>query len=90
MLRTPHCLDNRLTDGRKYFSLTRRPPLYSPERFFGIHFCYMLGKLQGLVRLQGLGKVIKVVHLIESRTRDLPTCSTCGLLSFHADLSLVR
>jgi hypothetical protein len=34
MLRAPHCLDNRLTDGDKVASLTRRPLLYSPETLF--------------------------------------------------------
>jgi hypothetical protein len=37
MLRTPHCLDNRFTDGDKIVSHTRRPPLYSPEILF---FCF--------------------------------------------------
>jgi hypothetical protein len=34
MLRIPHCLDNRLTDGGKVVSPTRRPLLYSPEKLF--------------------------------------------------------
>jgi hypothetical protein len=28
------------------------------------------------VRLEGLGKLIKIIHLIGSRTRELPDCST--------------
>jgi hypothetical protein len=31
-----------------------------------------MSKSQGLVRLEGLGKLIKIIHLIGSRTRDLP------------------
>jgi hypothetical protein len=34
MLRIPHCLDNRLTDGCKVVSPTHRPLFYSPETFF--------------------------------------------------------
>jgi hypothetical protein len=33
------------------------------------------GKPQGLVRLKGLGKLNKLIHLIESRTGDHPACS---------------
>jgi hypothetical protein len=42
MLRIPHCLDNRLTDGVKFVSPTCRPLLYSPETLFyafRTHFC---------------------------------------------------
>jgi hypothetical protein len=35
----------------------------------------LLGKLQGLVQLEGLGKLKKLIHLIESGTCDLSTCS---------------
>jgi hypothetical protein len=41
MLRIPHCLDNRLTDGGKIVSLTHRP-LSTPQKHFsasGTHFC---------------------------------------------------
>jgi hypothetical protein len=31
ILRIPHCLDSRLTDGGKVVSLPRRPSLHSPE-----------------------------------------------------------
>jgi hypothetical protein len=31
-----------------------------------------MSKLQGLVRPEGLGKLIKIIRLIGSRTRDLP------------------
>jgi hypothetical protein len=39
------------------------------------HFCYRLSKPQGLVRLEGLRKLIKIIHLTGPRTRDLPACS---------------
>jgi hypothetical protein len=43
MLRIPHCLDNRLTGGGKFVSLTRRLPPYSPETYLisvsGTHIC---------------------------------------------------
>jgi hypothetical protein len=78
MLSIPHGLDNWLTDGGKVVSLTRRQPRYSPETLLpssGTHFCQRLSKPQGLVRPEGLGKLITIFHLIGSRTRDLPTCS---------------
>jgi hypothetical protein len=34
----PHYLDNRLTDGCKVVSLTRRPP-FTPRKIPGTHFC---------------------------------------------------
>jgi hypothetical protein len=49
-----------------------------PEHYFyasGIHFCYRLSKPQGLMRPEGLGNLIKIIHLIGSRTRDLPVCN---------------
>jgi hypothetical protein len=57
MLRIPHCLDNRLTDGRIVVSPTYRP-LSTPHKHFsvsGTHFCQRLSKPQGLVRPEGLG-----------------------------------
>jgi hypothetical protein len=44
-----------------------------------------LSKPQGLVRPEGLGKLIKIVHLIGSRTRDLPVCNSA--LTYGMDLS---
>jgi hypothetical protein len=41
MLRIPHCLDNRLTDGGKVVSPTHRPLLYSPETLF-LSFWYII------------------------------------------------
>jgi hypothetical protein len=35
----------------------------------------MLSKPQGLVRMEGLGKLITISDLIERRDRDLPDCS---------------
>jgi hypothetical protein len=60
MLRIPHCLDNRLTDGGEVVRLTRRPRSTPQKHFFpasGIHFCLRLNKLQGLVRPEGLGEL---------------------------------
>jgi hypothetical protein len=56
----------------------RLSALCSPEIFLsvsGTHFSYRLSNLQGLVRLQGLGKLIKFDDLIRSETRNLPACS---------------
>jgi hypothetical protein len=35
----------------------------------------MLSKLQGLVQLEGLGKLKKYIHYIWSQIRGLPACS---------------
>jgi hypothetical protein len=57
MLRIPHCLYNRLTDGSKVVS-----PMHWPCS----NFCWMLSKPQGLVQPEGLGKFKKTIHLIGS------------------------
>jgi hypothetical protein len=41
----------------------------------GTHFCYRLSKPQSLMQMEGLGKLIKISHLIGSQTHDLPACS---------------
>jgi hypothetical protein len=38
----------------------------------GTHFCWTLSKTRGRVRLEGLCKLIKIIHLAGSRTRDIP------------------
>jgi hypothetical protein len=78
MLRIPHCLDNQLTEGSKVASTTHQV-LSTPQKHnfsaSGIHFCQRLRKSQGLLRLEGLGKLKEIIHLIESRTHELPACS---------------
>jgi hypothetical protein len=61
MLRIPHCLDNRLGDGSKVVSPMHRPLLYSPETLFlCFWYSFLLEvKPQGLVRPEGLAKLIK-------------------------------
>jgi hypothetical protein len=60
MLRIPHCLGSRLTDGGKVVSLTRRP-LPTPQKHCfpspGTHFCSRLSEPQGIVRQQALGRL---------------------------------
>jgi hypothetical protein len=54
------------------------PTLYSAEILFFAsddNFCYRLSKFQGLLRLEGLGKLKKFSHLIGALTRNLPACS---------------
>jgi hypothetical protein len=70
MLRIPHCLDNRLTDGGKVVS-PRHPPHFTPQKhdyFYvsGIHFSYRLSKPQGLVRPEGLGKFKNSPHRVSN------------------------
>jgi hypothetical protein len=55
MLRIPHCLVNRLTDGGKLVSLTHRPRSTQKKHYFsasGTHFCLRLSKHQSLVLLE--------------------------------------
>jgi hypothetical protein len=60
-------------------SALRSGSCVTPQKHYfyasGTHFCYRLSKLQGLVRPEGLGKLIKIIHRIVSRTRDLPVCN---------------
>jgi hypothetical protein len=41
----------------------------------GTHFCKRLSEPQGLVWLEELDKLKKIIHLIGSRTRYLQACS---------------
>jgi hypothetical protein len=65
MLRIPHCLESQLIDGGKGMSLMRQP-FYSPETLLlSFWYSYLLetDKPQGLVQTEGLGKLIKIIHL---------------------------
>jgi hypothetical protein len=68
-------LYNRLTDGVRLSALST-----GQERSSGTHFFKKLSKPQDLARPEGLGKLKKVIHLIGSRTRDLPACSIVSQL----------
>jgi hypothetical protein len=52
---------------------------FTPQKHYlyasGTHFCYRLSKPRGLVRSEGLGKLIKIIQLIRSQIRDLLACS---------------
>jgi hypothetical protein len=68
MLRIPHCIDNRLTDGDKIVIPTHRPH-FTPQKHYyfsvsGTHFCYRLSKPQVLVRPVGLGKFKNSPHRV--------------------------
>jgi hypothetical protein len=56
-------------------SALRTGRCFTPQKHYlyvsGTHFCYRLSKPQGLARPEGLGKLIKIIHLIGYRTRDL-------------------
>jgi hypothetical protein len=73
MLKIPHCLDSRFTDGDEPHVTAA---LYSPEFLLFMILVLRLSKLQSLVRPEGLGKLIQFIHIIGSRTRNLPTCRT--------------
>jgi hypothetical protein len=60
MLRIPHCLDNRLTDGGKVVSPTHWPRSTRHKYYFsasGTHSCYRQSEPQGIMRPEGLGNV---------------------------------
>jgi hypothetical protein len=77
-MRITHCLEIRLADGSEVASLMCRLCPAPEKQIFsasGTCFCYRLCKFQGLVRLEGLGKLKKFNTLIGSQTHDLPACS---------------
>jgi hypothetical protein len=86
MLRIPHCLDNRLTDGGKIASPTQ-PPHFTHQKhyYFNVsstHFCSMLSKPQGLVRPEGLGKFKKSPQRVSNPSQRWYSniiCSICNL-----------
>jgi hypothetical protein len=56
-------------------SHTHRPRSTHQKRFLYLsllHTYQRLSKSQGLVRFEGLDKLIKIIHIIRYRTRDLP------------------
>jgi hypothetical protein len=73
MLRIPHCLDNRLTNGGKFVSPTHSPHFTPQKNYYfyvsDFHFCSRLCKSQGLVRPQGLGKFKKSPHRLNISSR---------------------
>jgi hypothetical protein len=78
MLRIPHCLDNRLTDGGKVVSLRHRPRYTNQKRTFILLLALISVrgyKPRGLVRPEGLGKLKVFYDLMGSRTHDLPVCN---------------
>jgi hypothetical protein len=78
MLRIPHCLDSRLTDGGKVVNPTHQLHITPQKHYFsafGTHFCLRLSKAQGLVQPEGLGKLKNFIHLVWSRTCDLVACN---------------
>jgi hypothetical protein len=87
MLRIPHCLDSRLTDGDKVVSPTH-PSRFTPHRNIIFMFLVLISvrsKPQELVRPEGLGKFKN--HLIGNRTLDLPVFVVLLLLLLCAPLA---
>jgi hypothetical protein len=69
----PLFLDSRLIDGGEV-SLARRPP-FTPRKIPGTHFCYRQSRPQGHIAAGRIRSVEKI-HLIWTRNRDFPACST--------------
>jgi hypothetical protein len=70
-------LDNWLTNGGKFVSLTHRPRSTPQKRYVSASGSIRgWVNTQGLVRLEGFGKLKKkIIHVIVSRNRDLPACN---------------
>jgi hypothetical protein len=78
MLRILHCLDNRLTDGGKFVSVTDRPRSTPRKHYFSVsatQFYYRPSDPQGLMRQEGLGTLKKCINFVGPRIRDLPACN---------------
>jgi hypothetical protein len=63
MLRITYYLDSRLRDGIEVVSLTHRSRTF-PQRHFRLFQYPKLSKLQGIVRMKGLCKLIKFIYLV--------------------------
>jgi hypothetical protein len=88
MLRIPHCLDNRNTDGGKVVCLMHSTPQKHYFSVSGTHFCYRLSKPQGVVRLEGLCKLKKIrsPHRgLEPRTLKLVPMHYNSAIIFNTD-----
>jgi hypothetical protein len=76
MLKITRCVDSPLTDGGKPYT----PPPSTPHNsYFSAPFiclCYRLSNNQRLVGLEVLDKLKQIIHLIVSRSRDLPAFDT--------------
>jgi hypothetical protein len=68
-------LDNRFTDGGKVVCVTPAGRLLPPGKFLILISVRGWVDPRDIVRLEGLGKLKKKIHLIVIRTRDLPACS---------------
>jgi hypothetical protein len=73
-LRIPGCLDSRLTEGGNIVSLTHRPLSASQKNYFSAYGTHFITR-QGPIRLGGVDKLKTFIHVIGSRTRDLPARS---------------
>jgi hypothetical protein len=62
MLKIPHYLNNRLTELASPVHRQQFTPQKHDFAVSGIHFCYRLSKLQGLVRPEELGKLKDKLH----------------------------
>jgi hypothetical protein len=72
MSRFPHFLDNRLIDGCKVVSFTRRLP-FTPTKIPGTHFRWRLSRHQGRSAAGRIRKIKKKSNdLIKNRALDLP------------------
>jgi hypothetical protein len=77
MLRSPHCLDNRLTDGGKVVSPTH-PPHFTPQKHYYFYVSSTLSKSQGLVWPERF-------HKFKTSTKSPKRCPQGAhlLLTFH-------
>jgi hypothetical protein len=83
MLRIPHCLDNRLTDGGKAVSLTHRP-IFNPGRLLVL--VSLRGRIdpRAIARLEGLGQLNNPISSpeIKPATCRVPHCAA-SISTYH-------
>jgi hypothetical protein len=94
MLRITQCLDIRLTDGGGVVSLTHLQG-FTPRNIIFLLLVLIsvkrLSKPQGLVLLEGLGKLKKFNDLISNGTRDLWPCSIAPQpLRYRVSLDVIQ
>jgi hypothetical protein len=90
MLRIPHCLDSRLTDGGTVVSPAHRPH-FTPHKHFWYSFMLEAEWIPGPSVAGRIKLIEKLIYFVGSRTRDLLACSTVPQLlhyRFHLYYSL--
>jgi hypothetical protein len=72
-------MSSQMAEGGEVISLRHRLHSTNQKHFFifisSIHFFLRLSKPQGLVRMEGLCNLLKIIHIIRSQAHNFPACS---------------